>query len=176
MRLFTGLMLIVVLLAGCNLNAAPTATQTFATEAPTIPPTLESTLVTTTPQPTTITPNGSLTPTGELTPTISASAAVPVSTIEAGVPFPTLYINSYSISAREGQTIYVNYEVTLDNPGQGQVFLLVLDPTGVEAGRLALSETKTDVLEVEAELTGAYILYVTPDNVRGNYATSFGTR
>jgi hypothetical protein len=175
MKQVTILTLLLLWMTGCNLTAVPTPTNS-PTET-SAPPTATTGL------------------TATIAPVVTATSEVPLITIlpetdaptplstsgvtqatGADIPFPTTYINSYGITASEGQTIYINYDVTVTNPGRGRVFILVLDPSGVEAGRLVVADTRADTLEIEATVSGDYLFYITPENLSGNYTSSYGTR
>jgi hypothetical protein len=175
MKQVTILTLLLLSMIGCNLAAVPTPTNSpTETDAP---PT------TTTGLTATIAPVATATSEVPLITILpETDAPTPLSTsgvtqsIGADIPFPTTYINSYAITAREGQTIYINYDVTVTNPGRGRVFILVLDPTGVEAGRTLVTDTRVDTLEIEARVSGNYLFYITPENLSGSYTSSYGTR
>lgn len=94
----------------------------------------------------------------------------------AGDDFPTTFIESYAIAARQGQQIEISYDVTINNPSDGRVYFLVRDPNGVEVARLIVSTTVNDVLVVDAQLSGEYRFYATPRNLQGNYRSSYQLR
>jgi hypothetical protein len=175
MKQVTILTLLLLWMTACNLTALPTPTHSLTETA--APPTATTELTPTIASVVTVTSEVPLITILPLT-----DALTPLSTngvtqsTGADIPFPTTYINSYGITAREGQRIYINYDVTVTNPGRGRVFILVLDPTRREAGRLVVTDTRADTLEIEAMVAGDYLFYITPENLSGNYTSSYGTR
>ncbi len=103
---------------------------------------------------------------------------VPTDNPTAGItmPFPETFNDEYQISAGQGRIIYVTYEVVVNNPGTGRVFIEIRDPAGEAIGQLVLTETETAEYEVTTNTAGSHQLLVTSQNLRGYYSVGYGTR
>lgn len=108
--------------------------------------------------------------------TATLSQTISPAVTESDIPFPETFNDQHEIQAGQGRTIYVNYEVVVNNPGTGRVFIEVRDPEGEAIGQLILSETTSDEFEVTTSTSGAHQLLVTSQNLRGFYSVSYGTR
>lgn len=92
------------------------------------------------------------------------------------IVFPQNYPDRYEVSVSAGQTIVVNYDVVINNPGRGRVFMVVRDPAGQDIWRLVVTETMTDSEEVPASRGGTHVILVAVENLNGRYSVSFGRR
>ncbi len=161
--------LMLMLLTACNLTT-PNST-----------PTDEILLSTSTVEPIPSSPTLSVNPTANnITPIPPSPSVTVINVTPDATPspvvdgdFPTTFIESYAIAARQGQQIEISYDVTINNPNDGRVYFLVRDPNGAEVTRLTIMTTESDVLIVDAQISGEYRFYATPRNLQGNYRTSY---
>lgn len=203
MRRVLCLCILLLSLSACNLTSAESVTPTpDPTETPIDTPTFEQTIQQTIQPPFNeiLTPQNTPTPipnTFDTAPTlaITAEGVAPVGARNAAtvaptspsaptltpapgeVIFPQTFPDSYTTtSLRVGQTLLVNYTITLDNPGIGRIYFIVLDPNGTEVDRWFITETDDDTREIPVETAGAYEIRVAFSDLRGNYSVSFGFR
>lgn len=101
----------------------------------------------------------------------STSEATP--TLE--VAFPTVFQDQYPVNVSAGQTLVVNYNVTLNNT-DGRIFILVRDSANAEVSRFVVTETANDALEVEIATSGVHTILVAYENLDGNYSVSYEIR
>ncbi len=122
--------------------------------------------------------DGSVAPLGvrEATATVFAPGGTGDGSPAAEIPFPTTFNETYTVNVQAGNTLLVEYTVTLTNPGTGRVFVLVRDPGGSEVARLTLTETVEDVEEIPVASGGEYTILVAYENLRGNYSVQYSQR
>ncbi|TVR20611.1 MAG: hypothetical protein EA396_10105 [Anaerolineaceae bacterium] len=82
--------------------------------------------------------------------------------------------DNYTLEARSGQTLIVNYNVTLT--GAAEFVLYVRDEAGVVVDGVVVTQTTADSLEITTVTGGNYEVIVAFDRLPGSYDISFGTR
>lgn len=154
-------------------NILPTANPLF-TETPlpigiravTDSPPQVTVAVTTVVAPTTVIPTAGVT----------SIATSTLATTTSEFTFPSVYPTVNSVTLRQGQTLLVNYDVTIFNPGQGRVYIVVRDPSGEDIYRLVVTETTKETAEVPVEEGGQFEILAAPENISGQYSISYGFR
>ncbi len=109
-------------------------------------------------------------------PTTSDSAINPDATPTFDVTglSPQIIRNNYPVQANAGQTILVDYSVTLR--GVGLVYIYVEGPQQTIVGGINVRQTTDDTLEVLADVAGQYMVYVAFSSLPGSYELSFSVR
>lgn len=189
------LLLVLLMISACNLEQAATPTadldvvevEPSATITPTPPGAVPNPIgvgtpfmtATPSPEPTErVAPDLSLPlPTTPTTETVEATA-------DTGIARPPLddFIKQDNISLSPGQTLAITYTVELDNPGNGQVFFVLLNPVGEVVWEYAATETETDTAEINITANGIHELLVALQNasggfgIDGNYTVAYELR
>ena len=182
------LLVLLLALAGCNLNAdeEDVTPEAIPTQAELPPPATFQ--VTNTPPPiqltdrpsvgVTIVPDirASITPepTSNAQPFPvydSTSTAQPTVTAE----LPSTYKDRYETQVTANVTLIVDYNVTLNRTGQ-YVTLWVRDPNGTILGSKTVTQTEAASLEVQTQVSGTHEILVYFDRLDGGYQVSFRTR
>jgi hypothetical protein len=187
-------LILISLLAACNLSGDdddPTATPALTDDPVLITPPATRTLIPTSEEgiPTNfLTPTLPVNVTVRLEPTqppvnpIINPTAVPGPGVIVGTPvpapadpeFPTDYRDRYTVTARAGDVLVVDYTITLSRPAD--VYLSVYDPAGAFVGGILINQTSDDELLIDAEISGEYEVRISFDTLPGNYNVSFSTR
>lgn len=186
-----------LVLAACNLNnpagETPSSTPTEAEASPTFTLTLDSApLDTFSPTPliqltdvaTPIpgTPRSAPTlpgiaPVGVRPEDVTAAPTIPANTTATPeIVFPQNFPDRYEVDVNTGQTLVVNYEVVINNPGRGRVFIVVRDPAGQDIWRLVVTETTTESADVPTSTGGTHEILVAVENLSGRYSVTFARR
>lgn len=110
------------------------------------------------------------TPQPEPTPQPGAVTATPTET------FPDLdtFRDRYEVAASAGQTLNVDFIVSMVEPGAGRVYILVFDPNGERVSELIIPESRTGGFGVVVAVTGTYTILATSEDLRGTYSVTFG--
>lgn len=82
--------------------------------------------------------------------------------------------DNYTLEARSGQTLIVNYNVTLT--GAAEFLLYVQDASGAVVDGVLVTQTTSDALEITTATGGEYEVIVAFDRLPGSYDITFGTR
>ena len=169
--------LLALLLAGCNL-ASP-ATEPAVTEAaptldvPAATPTDEFQIIIPTVRDQTG-PDGGSVPTPDLS--LPPTAIVPETQSPGDADaalFPDTYSEVSELQLRAGQTLIVNYDVEINNPDRGRVFVIVRDPTGEIIWRAMFSATVRDSAEIPIDTAGTYQVAGAFQNLSGSYQLTY---
>lgn len=179
--LFFAALALAGLLTGCNLSPPsapdwPTPTPEIL-EEPTVP--LDDQFEIIVPQSREQTgPDGATLPTPASSPDLSLppTAIAPAPEDADAALFPDTYPDVAEVQLRAGQTLIVNYDIQINNPDRGRVFIIVRDPTGAIIWRAMFSETVRASAEVPAETGGMYQVAAAIQNLSGSYQMSFDIR
>jgi hypothetical protein len=71
---------------------------------------------------------------------------------------------SHSEKLKEGQTLALDYSITVK---KGKLIISVSDPDGKEVLKKEFTESKKDKIDIAAEKTGKYIIYVKGEDTSG---------
>ncbi|MEZ4668555.1 MAG: hypothetical protein R3E39_11635 [Anaerolineae bacterium] len=156
-----------IVLAGCNLQtqiatptSAPTETPLIPQEASPLPALTPVQAVTS--QPTLAAPPLLSTPTAlSLTPLVSSSAIPTIATQAVD--------QRYELQARAGQTVGVNYTITMTS---GSITLTIQGVPGV-VWQKTFTASETGRAEVTVQEAGSYEIVAQIDHFGGNYALSW---
>ena len=163
-------MLLILLLAACNLQQAPPTTPTAEGPPEITPPTTQPTRIT--PERPNNLPTLLPTPTQMNLITTAPPGPTPLN-FESGTPGPTLDAaladDRYELEAGANSTRGINFEVTVT---QGAVHMTMQGPDGILWQRtFTNSETGRD--EVTITQGGTYEILIDRENFDGNYALSW---
>lgn len=164
---------LLALLTACNLESPQSPTRQTTPETPQTAPTQGPTA--------TFTRDPNLTPTSLLPPTWTATPPggippTPAATAAPDIPFPATFQGGFPVTVRAGQTLILNYSVTIDNPGRGRVFFVLRDPSGADVWRLAVTETADTSADITISASGEHQLLVASEDLDGQYSISFDFR
>jgi hypothetical protein len=172
-----------LLLAACNLEAAPEQPDTLPTEAtaPSPVPTttqvqqpvdlqLDSVTATTLPLPeaTITSPPGPAADHAEL--------PAPDTSPTANIPFPQTFPDQHEVTIQQGRQLIINYDVIINNPGRGRVYLVVRDPAGETIWQLPVIQTESAAVEIEIQRSGTHEILAAVENLSGRYSLSYEQR
>jgi len=90
--------------------------------------------------------------------------------------FPDTYSEVSELQLRAGQTLIVNYDVQINNPDRGRVFVIVRDPAGEIIWRAMFSATVQASADVPIDTTGTYQVAGAFQNLSGTYELSYDIR
>lgn len=192
--------MLLLTLAACNLQTTTPVPSATAADAPTNQPTrttIPEQIAQPTPLPIQLTtvndPNAptmpplgitaTVQPVGQQEPTTTPQV-VPTQSLPTmtdtpqpeAIVFPDEYPDRKVVTVRSGVTLVVDYEVVINNPGRGMVFLVVRDPIGADVARVRFTESETGELDIQTETGGEYEILVAIENLSGRYSTSYSTR
>jgi hypothetical protein len=168
-RYFALVLMLILTLCACNLNAQnednlPTETQS----APVVPSQI--------PLPTNSSQPSGLPPPPLPTATGNQVESPATQQINQDIAFPSNFPDQYEVQVGSGRIVVIIYEVIINNPGRGRVFLILRDPSGAIIWRLVVTESANTSVEIPVTSSGTYQIGAAVENLEGRYSVNFSVR
>jgi hypothetical protein len=168
-RNFAFVLALILMFSACNLNAQDE--DSLPTETPSAPIVLsQAPLPTHSPQPTGLPPPPLPIATG------NQAESPATQQLNQDIAFPSNFPDQYEVQVGSGRIVVINYEVIINNPGRGRVFLILRDPSGAIIWRLVVMESANTSVEIPVPSNGTYQIAAAVEDLDGRYSINFSVR